>query len=86
MNQFNAEHFYYSTKIYDTAIEAWKDLEDYLKQNADGYCLFMRTSPEVNEEYLFDEKKKIYRGFVRFSRWGKQIDGNTITIPSLGSV
>lgn len=81
-----ADHFHYQTEVYDTALEAWDDLEKYLKSTADGYTLWMRNSPEVSYDYDFDTKKKTYRGFVRFSRWGEKIDGTTINIPSLGNL
>lgn len=80
-----AKHQDYLTKVYYTEEEAWIDLEDYMKKNMEYHMLFLRVSPEVSREYNYDTKKKEYRGYVRFSSFGKLKDSNTIAIPSLGA-
>lgn len=88
MNFYEIEPIYYSTKLYDTETEAWNDLMAYLKPMVDDHWVWFRVIPEVNSEYLYDQKKTVYQGFARFIVHPKALGMNsdTIPIPSLGAL
>lgn len=87
-NHFDAHYQYYQTKVYDTEVEAWKDLMEYINSEIENHWVWFRVKPEVNSDYRYDEKKTYYKGFARFviNPIDVMSENNELHIPTIGLI
>lgn len=87
MNTYDVNIKYYRTPIFETEVEAWRDLTKYINSEIDNHWVWFRTLPEVISEKNYPENKTYHYGFARFVVNPKEVleDRDSITIPSLGT-